>query len=352
MNSKRPTLCIIGALVGRNAGRVTSQGEILADLLAGTGYDVRAASFAASRWTRLVDIAVSLVRWRGGADVVIIQTYGGPSFVVEDLASTIAQVFGRTIVLHLHGGAMPQFFARHPRWTRRVLSRAKAIVAPSAYLVDAVAPYGFSATTIPNVIDLTKYPFRLRSPARPRLFWMRSFHPIYNPVMALRTLAALRKTHPDATLVMAGQDNGLLSTMDAEAKRLGIESGLRLAGFLDDEGKRREGDAADIFISTNHVDNTPVAVIEAAAMGLPVVSTNVGGLSKLIRDGDTGLLVADDDADAMAVAIRRIVDEPSLAHRLSANGRAMAESSAWTNVQPSWTRLFDGLSTPRLTRSA
>src|SRR5207249_3285499 len=103
------------------------------------------------------------------------------------------------------GGAMPEFAARHPGWNRRVLSRARALVAPSKFLAREMAPHGFDCRVIPNVIEIECYPYRHRARLLPRLFWMRTFHPIYNPEMAIRTLAELRKTVSDATLVMGGQ---------------------------------------------------------------------------------------------------------------------------------------------------
>jgi len=75
-------------------------------------------------------------------------------------------------------------------------------------------------------------------------------------------------------------------------------------------------------------------------MGLPVVSTDVGGIRDLLSDGLSGLLVPDDDVQAMAEAILRLVGEPQLAERLSTNGRRLAEASSWEQVRARWQRLF------------
>lgn len=336
---------VVGPMVARHPGQVTTQGEVLAGLLDAAGYDVCAVSSSANRYARLADIVLTLLRRGRRTDVVLLQTFGGPSFVVEDVASALGRVFGCRVVLHLHGGALPEFFARYPRWARRVLKRAHAMVAPSRFLADAVTPYGHEARVIPNVISLADYPFTPRRRVRPRLFWMRTFHPLYNPFMALRVLDRVKRVHPDASLTMGGQDKGLLAAVRAEAERLGLDGSLDLCGFVDQAGKRRMGgeEGADIYINTNHVDNTPVAVIEAAALGLPIVATRVGGVEHLISDGETGLLVDDDDDAAMAASILRLVDEPALAERLSLSGRAMAESSAWESVHAEWRDLFGEL---------
>jgi glycosyltransferase involved in cell wall biosynthesis len=193
--------------------------------------------------------------------------------------------------------------------------------------------------------DLGGDALRPRAHVRPRLLWMRSFHPLYNPMLAVRVLARLRARYPEASLVMAGYDAGMEADVRREVARRGLDDAVRFAGFLDGAGKRREGGAADVFISTNHVDNAPVAVVEAAAMGLPVVATDVGGLRDLLDAGTYGLLVPDDDDAAMAEAVTRLVEDAALAAALSTAGRQLAAASSWRQVGPRWTSLFDALAT-------
>lgn len=343
MNSSLPCLCFIGPLVGRHPGYVTTQGLILADHFSEASYPVISASDKRNRYARLVDVVgTHLVRGHA-VDIQSLEVYGGSSFVVEDVSSLLGKLCGQKIVMVLHGGALPQFIAKFPRWARRVFRRADAIVTPSPYLARTMKEYGFRAMVIPNVVDLSEYRFRHRTSVRPRLFWMRTFHDVWNPAMAVRVLARLQQDYPDATLVMAGQDKGQQVEMQKLASQLGISEAVRFPGFLDREAKAREGEAADIFISTSHIDNMPVAILEAGAMGLPVVSTDVGGVPDLITDGVNGVLVPDDDDAAMAHAIRRLIEEPEFAARLSENGRQLAERSSWDRVRAEWERVFAGL---------
>jgi glycosyltransferase involved in cell wall biosynthesis len=339
-------------MIGRHPGCVTTQGEIVSDLLLQAGLPVASVSEKANRYHRLLDIIWHIVRWRNRIRVQCLQVYSGPSFVVEDIASMLGKWFGHRIVMHLHGGGFPDFIKRHPRWSRRVLRRADALVAPSTFLTRAVTSLGFQAEVIPNVVELGAYPYRYRPRVRPRMFWMRSFHHIYNPLMAVKTLHRVRQFAPDATLVMGGQEKGMMEAVRQEAVRLGLADAMRLPGFLDQPAKWREGEANDIYLNTNRVDNTPVAVLEAAAMGLPVVSTNVGGLPDLLTDGETGLLVPDDDDAAMARAVQRLVESPELSARLSARGRQLAEGCSWENVRPKWQELFGRLLRPAASRGS
>jgi glycosyltransferase involved in cell wall biosynthesis len=331
---------------GHTGGYVTSQGYVLSGLFAAAGYKTLTVSKLLNRYARFADISTTLIRHRKDIDVALIEVYSGPAFIVADVASFVSRHLGYKTILTLHGGNLPAFMGRFPNWTRRVLGRAHALVAPSEYLAHAVGLNGRFVSIIPNVIDLNNYPYRCRKLLRPRLFWMRSFHPLYNPALALKVAAGLRVQHyPDTVLVMAGQEKGLLGEVQSLARRLGIAEIVRFPGFLDKSSKVREGSAADIYLNTSRIDNMPVAILEAMAMGLPVVSTSVGGLRYLLEDGINGLLVPDNDAPAMIEAVRRLINEPELAERLSTNGRALAERSAWPTVRAQWDELFARMKT-------
>jgi glycosyltransferase involved in cell wall biosynthesis len=327
-------------MVGRHPGRVITQSLVLSDLFKDSSYSVIAVSDLLNRYLRLADIAGTLITQHNKYDIILLDVFGGPSFVIEDIASRIGRQFGKKVVMFLRGGAMPEFMARYPRWTRRVLSRADVILAPSPFLARAITPYGFQAQVIPNVIDLSAYPYRHRQELKPRLFWMRSFHPIWNPAMAVRVLARVKATIPDATLVMAGEDKGIVQEVRQLAKNLGVAGSVRFAGFLDMAGKKREGDLAEIYLNTNRVDNMPVSVVEAGAMGIPVVTTNVGGIPDLLDHGENALFVSDEDDEAMAQAILSLLNDPDLAGRLSAGGRRLAERSSWEQILPQWEQVF------------
>jgi L-malate glycosyltransferase len=338
--TKRHRLCFVGPMVGRNPGYLTTQGEILADCFASAGYPTISVSASPNRYARACEIITTLLRKRSEVDVQCLQVFGGPSFLVEDLASWLGRQFGQRLVMVLRGGAMPEFVARYPAWSRRVLGRAHALVAPSPFLAQALSRYGFDVRVIPNVLDISAYPYRHRRVLAPRFFWMRAFHPIYNPQMALRVLARVKKVFPNASLVIAGQDKGTLHHVQKLAEELRLDDAVRFPGYLDMAAKKEEGNGADIFLNTNRIDNMPVSVVEACAMGLPVVATRVGGIPQLLTDGETALLVPDDDDEAMAAASLRLLHDPALASQLSKNGRELARHSSWEQVRPQWERLL------------
>jgi glycosyltransferase involved in cell wall biosynthesis len=115
---------------------------------------------------------------------------------------------------------------------------------------------------------------------------------------------------------------------------------VRVGGFADADEKRRLFADHDVFLNTSRVDNRPVSVVEAAACGLCVVSTDVGGVPDLLVHEESALLVPPDDPAALAAAVRRLLDEPGLAGRLSDGGRAVAEAGQPDAVVERWEALL------------
>lgn len=327
-------------MLGRNPNFVTTQGQIVADLFAAAGCSVSSVSARVNKAARLADIAQFLIRNRRRIDVIVLEVYSGLSMVMSDAVSSLAALLKIPLIAVLHGGNLPDFVRRNRAWTRRVFRRARILIAPSPFLAEAMRRFDFDVRVVPNVIDLDAYPFKQRRSIAPNLIWMRSFHPTYNPALALETLALLRKTHPNATLTMAGVDKGLENAMKNAARAMNLDAAIKFPGFLDHSGKIREFERADVYLNTNRVDNMPVSVVEACALGLPVVATRVGGVPYLLAHEETGLLVPDDDAEAMRAAVARLLAEPDLTEKLSRGGRELAARSGWTAVRAEWEKLF------------
>ena len=251
----------------------------------------------------MAEIVMTVVGRRRSIDILIVEVYSGPSFVIADTVSLIGKYLGIPTIGVLHGGSLPGFMARHTKWVSRVLHRFDELVTPSAYLKEAFRDFGFKSRIIPNVIDLELYPHRLRRKIEPKLIWMRAFHSIYNPGLAIEAFSLILDKQADATLVMAGVDKGLEASVKRLARDLGVDRRTRFPGFLDPESKAREFSEADIYLNTNDVDNMPVTVVESCAFGLPVIATDVGGIGCLITHGIEGLLVPAGNAEGIADAV-------------------------------------------------
>ena len=228
-------VCVVGNLLGRNPGYVTTQGQILADLLTKDGYDVISVSSKINRVMRLSEIVWTILRSRRKIDVLILEVYSGLAFVIADCVSLVCKLLKIPAIFVLHGGNLPEFTRSHRSWCVRVLGRADVLVAPSSFLANELGRYGFQIRVIPNVVSLTCSKGEAPNDSAPRLLWMRSFHPIYNPQMALDAFAAIKREVRDATLVMAGADKGLEASIKSAARDMGLAESVRFPGFLDEK---------------------------------------------------------------------------------------------------------------------
>ena len=343
----RANVAFFGPALGAQEGWVTTQGEVLAGLFTRAGYHVHLSSTRLHPVGRAIEHLVDLVRWRRQTDAVVVSVFSGRAFALADETITLAGALGIPTVAWLHGGNLPDFATAHPRWVTRVLGRADAIVSPTHYLArwaDTITPGG---QVIPNVVDLNAYRYRDPGPLRPRLLWMRTFQELYDPATAVRTLAELRATGTDASLTMAGQDKGLLDATQELARELGVTEHIVFPGFASGEQKTRLFADHDIFLNTNVVDNAPVTVLEAAAAGLAVVSTNVGGIPDLLADGVSARLVEPGQPAMMATAVGDLLGDTRAAERLTAAARAVAETSDWPAVRDRWLALLASIAVNR-----
>ncbi len=312
----------------------------------GVGHQIILTSHRSARLPRLLDMLLTAVRRRREYEVAVVDVYSRHAFIYAEAVCAALRTIGKPYVLTLHGGNLPAFGRRWPGRVRRLLASAAAVTAPSAYLVEQMRCYRSDLMLVPNGLEIADYRFRYRTSARPRLLWLRAFHRLYNPALAPAALASLAADFPEIQLTMVGPDKGDGSLEESRqvAVRLGVTDRVELPGLVNKADVPQWLDAADVFVNTADIDNAPVSVLEAMAAGLCVVSTRVGGLPYLLEHEQDALLVPPRDPLAMAQAVRRILEEPSLAARLSANARKKAERFDWGAVVPEWIRLLHAVS--------
>jgi glycosyltransferase involved in cell wall biosynthesis len=143
--------------------------------------------------------------------------------------------------------------------------------------------------------------------------------------LAVSAVGMLRADGIDAILKLAGPqpDPVYRQEVEALARRLGVADRIDLAGpSTDVPGLLRAAEA--LLVPAGEV--TPLVIMEAMAYGTPVVAAAMGGISEIVVDGESGLLVPPGDAAATAAALRRIAHEPRLAERLASGGRRRVET--------------------------
>jgi phenylacetate-CoA ligase len=174
---------------------------------------------------------------------------------------------------------------------------------------------------------------------------------MYNVAGVLRAFARIQASRPDATLTLVGFGSEE-SALRALAAGLNLRH-VTFAGRVPPAEIQRYYAAADIYVQMPEIDNMPLSVLEAFASGLPVVSTNVGGVPAMLTDGVHGLLAPPDDDRAVADHVIALLDSPAYAAQLAAAAVQTCASYEWPVTRAGWLSAYRAVAQqPRLTTSA
>jgi len=291
---------------------------------------------------RLVSYLVTVWNKCGSYKVAHVDIFSGLGLAWAELVCWALRLVGKPYALTLRGGNLPVFAKGSSKRIQRLFNSAAAITAPSMYLVEQMRPYRKDIVLLPNPLDIAKYSFSCRDHISPNLVWLRSFCDLYNPLLAIRTLALLAKDFPTVKLLMIGPEKakGAREATAAFAHRIGVLERITFAGPVPKEQVPQWLQKGDIFLNTSRIDNTPISVLEAMACGLCVVSTNVGGIPYILENERNAILVPNDDHASMARAVSRLITETGIAKRLSVAARGKVEEFDWAWVLPKWESLF------------
>ncbi len=289
---------------------------------------------------RILHMVATLILKHKKYQFVIIETFSGKAFLWAYLNSRICQFLKKPYIAVLRGGNLPKFHIQHKERMRIYLSQASKTISPSPFLKiwsEKIIP---ECTIIENPIILKNYPYFLRKHYSYNLFWLRRFHSIYNPQLAISIVHSLYKQGENVKLTMAGPDSGELNSCKELAKRLNISHLISFVGILSKDQIPKIAKKHDIFINTSNIDNTPFTLIEGAALGLPIVSTNPGGIPILFKHNHEALLSNPQDIQEMTHNVNKLVHDNHLANRLSKNAREKVEQYDWEIIQKKWALLF------------
>jgi L-malate glycosyltransferase len=314
--------------------------ETLGPLLEKENYKLYYASSKKNKFLRFLNMFHKTLVKAHKVDYVLIDTYSTTNFWFAFMVSQLCRILNKPYITILRGGDLPNRLKSSPLISKLVFSNSLYNVAPSEYLFKVFKENKFhNLKLIPNTIEISNYNFKKKTSVQPKILWVRSLSAIYNPKMAIDVLVMLKTSFSNAELCVIGQEKDL-RIQDLKEYAIPFNVKVNFTGKLSKPAWIERSKNYDIFINTTHFDNTPVSLIEALALGLPVVSTNVGGIPFLVKDRETAMLVDDSDTQAMVEAIKELIENPDLAQKLAENGRKLAEQFDWQIVKNQWKEIL------------
>jgi L-malate glycosyltransferase len=272
-------------------------------------------------------------------DVIHIFSASYLSFLIAPTpAVLISKLYGKKIVLNYHSGEAEDHLRRWPRSTNAILKLTDAIAVPSEYLVRVFAAFGFKATAIFNVIELDKFVFRERNKLRPIFLSNRNLEPHYGVDCVLRAFALVQQQIPEAVLTVVG-DGSQRQALETLAAELNLKQ-TSFTGRIEHEEIHRHYANADVFLNASRIDNQPLSLLESFACGLPVVTTDAGGIPDIVTDGQTGFVVAVDDHQALAHSAMKLLSDCNIATTITRQARQECRKYTWELVGDRWLCLY------------
>lgn len=306
-------------------------------------YQVVILSHISNRFLRMVHILLGILFKGRDAKLILIDTYSTSAFEYAYYAGILAKTIGIRYVPIIHGGNIESRIEGDTKRALKYFDNAFKIVCPSYFTLNVLNRHNIQAELIPNSIQLKAYTFKSeRSIDRIRLLYVRSIERIYNPFMAVHVVHKLKAAGHNVNLALVGPvKDDSLPELHKLISSLELEDNVDLKGRMSKQDWIDFSRGFNVFINTTNVDNTPVSVIEAMALGLPVVTTNVGGIPYLIENLEEGILVEPNDIDAMANAILHLINVGEERRKMVLKARLKVEKFDWEIIKHQWVELIE-----------
>jgi phenylacetate-CoA ligase len=329
-------------------GGMAIQGRLMQELMTAEGIE---ASFLASNlpfpgslafldrlrgirpFLRSVNFSWCLWRMLGPVEVVhVLACSWLYFFLVVCPAVIIGRLRGKRVILNYRGGEADDFLRRSAFVLRPVFRMAHLVTAPSTFLVEVIGRrVGVPVEIVPNIVNLGRFPYRQRKPLQAKMIVTRHLLKLYDIESVIRAFRDVQKRYSDASLLIVG-------TGDQEKYLRGLVSEWKLRnveflGYIPQENLPAIYDSCDILLNASLADNFPGSLVEAAAAGLVVISTAVGGIPYIFENGKSAILVKAGDWAGLATGVLSVIEDPTLAERLSTEALRECQQYDWKNIR-------------------
>lgn len=268
-------------------------------------------------------------------EIVHIFSSGTTSYIISTLPPLfVSKLFRKKTILNYHTGEAEEHLKNWKLTAKPTMKWFDKLVVPSQFLVDIFAKYELKAEAIYNFVDTDKFKFKNRNKLRPIFLSNRNFEAYYNVSCVIRAFAEITKVFPEAQLIIAGfgSEETKLKILVTDLEQKNVE----FVGKIPNDEMPELYNSADIYLNASTVDNMPLSLIEAFAAGIPVVSSNAGGIPYLIDHEKNGLLVEMNDYRSLANEAIRLLNDNDLAQNIIKAARLESEKYEWQKVKKDW----------------
>ncbi len=287
-----------------------------------------------------VAYVISLLKNISNYDVLHVFSASYFSFLIAPTpAVLIGKLFKKKVILNYHSGEAEGHLVRSETTVKRVLKCVDIVVVPSLYLQQIFSKFGIDSEVIYNVLDVEKFPFKRREVFKPDFIVTRNLEPMYNVACVIKAFRLIQDKYPEARMTVIG-----FGSQDHALKSLSHDLKLRniiFTGMVERDSIARYYGKCDFMLNASNIDNMPISILEAFSSGIPVVSTEAGGIPYIINDGENGALVPLNDERSMAEKIFYLLENQDIVQKIVLNAFNDCKANySWESNRQKWLDLY------------
>lgn len=238
--------------------------------------------------------------------IVHIHTASNNSFRRSAMFITLAKVFKRKVIIHVHGGGFKEYYEKNKEYVHRQLEKCDAIIALTDYWHEFFLSNGFkNVVVVPNIVDTPVIEKKKEDDNITHILYLGLITKQKGIYDLLETFSEHNDELKGKVLLHIG-GNGETGKLQEIIAQKALSSIVKFEGWVGGKKKIELLNNADIFILPSYTEGLPISILEAMSYKLPVISTPVGGIPEVIEDGKNGILFTPGDKEALYQAIDKL----------------------------------------------
>jgi glycosyltransferase involved in cell wall biosynthesis len=252
------------------------------------------------------------------------------SFWRKSLYAVIGFIFKTPVIFHIHGASIEKFYSSLPRVFKKyfqwVVEHSKCVIVLSESwksYISSVAPNS-TIEVVNNYVVLPEIGKKKVNNKIKILFLgiVGKRKGIYDIINSINYIA---EKNPNFEFIIGG--NGEVEVARKKVKENKVDKFIKFLGWVNLEQKNELLRDADVYVLPSYNEGLPMSLLEAMSWGLPVISTDVGGIPELIRNGEDGFIIKPGDVDALSKKLLALIDSEDLRVQMGVNGRSRIKNN-------------------------
>ncbi len=271
--------------------------------------------------------------------IIHIHTASEISFYRSTFFLRVSKLFGKNVVMHIHGGAFKNYYNNHKIFVEKNLKKCDKIITLSQDWVDFYSSIGFECSCVENVIPEPEIYTATNSDGLLHMLYLGLIVERKGIYDLLDVLVDHKQEFEGKILLHIG-GNGEVEELKSRIKSQDLEGIVKYEGWVDKDKKVELLNKCDVFVLPSYVEGLPLSILEAMSYNMLVIATPVGGIPSLVKDKENGILFTPGDKEQLYNVIKNVVLKGI---KLNTNNNIVVENYYPHNVAKKLTHIYQSL---------